>query len=51
VIIIIITTIIITRETKMVYKFTASSRELILNKFRIYNVWHIPWRKPCQLPD
>ena len=24
--------------------------ELILNKFIIYNIWYIRWRKPCQLP-
>ena len=27
-----------------------SPQELILNKFLIYNIWHIRWRKPCQLP-
>lgn len=31
--------------------FTASLRELILNKFRIYSVSHIRWRKPYQLLD
>ena len=28
---------------------TASPRRLILNKFRIYKIWHIRWRKPRQL--
>ena len=32
-------------------QFAASPSGLILNKFRIYNRWHIQWREPCQLPD
>jgi len=31
-------------------QFTASPRGLILNKFRIYNRWHIRWIIPYQLP-
>ena len=30
--------------------FTASPWGLIQNKFRVYNIWHIRWRKPCRLP-
>ena len=35
------------RETYMVCNLPP--QELILNKFRIYNIWHIQWRKPYQL--
>jgi len=34
----------------MVCNLLLHHRELILNKFRIYNIWHIRRRKPCQLP-
>ena len=34
----------------MIYNAQLSPRILILNKFRIENIWHVQWIKPCQLP-
>jgi len=43
--------IIIMAEMASILRGLATSPwVLILNKFTIYNIWHIRWRKPCLLP-
>ena len=37
------------RETHMVDNLLLHQEDLVLNEFRIYNIWRIQWRKPCQL--
>jgi len=32
------------------YNLQLQHEDLILNEFRIYNIWPIRWRKPGQLP-